>query len=69
MRIRKIYPKTENQIVEKIAEDSKNYKNFKNYIDDAGWEEWMDDYCYNLPTETEIKNIEKIQKIGYDLSH
>ena len=49
----------------KIAQKMKNYKEnqFKLYIDETGWEDWMNEIASDgEPTELEIKKIEKIQK-------
>ena len=49
----------------KIAESMKKYKesDFKLYLDETGWEDWMDEFVSDgEPTESEIKKIEKIQK-------
>lgn len=49
----------------KIAQTMKKYKEnqFKLYLDETGWEDWMDELISDEePTELEIKKIEKIQK-------
>lgn len=49
----------------KIAQTMKKYKKnqFKLYLDETGWEDWMDELVSDgEPTESEIKKIEKIQK-------
>lgn len=49
----------------KIAQKMKKYKEtqFKLYLDEIGWEDWMDELVSDKePTESEIKKIEKIQK-------
>lgn len=48
----------------KIAQKMKNYKEnqFKLYLDETGWESWMEKYASENPTESEFKKIETIQK-------
>lgn len=64
---------TYEQILEKIAEESKTYEDFHKYTADAGWQLWMNDYTEAEDSEecseSELKKIEAIQKEGWNRSH
>ena len=49
----------------KIAQTMKKYKEtqFKLYLDETGWEDWMYEYLSDgEPTGSDFEKIEKIQK-------
>lgn len=52
--------KQEKKIVKKMRNYKKNQ--FKLYLDETGWESWMEKYVSENPTESEFKKIETIQK-------
>lgn len=45
----------------------KDYKDLSEYISDAGWEDWMDDYCEDPenPSIEEINEIEDVQEEAF----
>ena len=72
MRVKNSVNKTEEQIVKEIARVAKDYETFDQYISEAGWQAWMNDYTEanegDECSESEIEEIEKIQKKGFEIS-
>lgn len=53
---------TRYRIEQFIKKDMKSYDDFNKYINDAGWQDWMNEYVEGEePTEEELRYIESIQ--------
>jgi hypothetical protein len=57
----------------KIKEQMTKYDDFELYIAESGWESWMEEYTDSAEgeecSETELKEIENIQKLLWDEVH